>query len=58
MGLPFCTTVTSIAWARARTEVGPRPDGPAVNGGGKSEIKTVNAVVTTSVDLLVKVWTP
>lgn len=52
--------VTSIAWARARTEVGPRPDGPsAVNGSAsKNEVKTINAVVTTSVDLSVKIWTP
>lgn len=50
--------VTSISWARARTEAGPRPDGPAINGNGLSEAKTVNAVVTTSVDLSVRVWTP
>jgi platelet-activating factor acetylhydrolase IB subunit alpha len=59
--------VTGIAWARAKTDTGPRPDGATtLNGGpdGKSpmkkaaEVKTVNAVVTTSVDLTVKIWTP
>lgn len=50
--------VTSISWARARTDAGPRPDGPAVNGAASNEAKTVNAVVTTSVDLSIRIWTP
>lgn len=60
--------VTSITWARAKTDVGPRPDSGVAganangsNGGGSassSEAKTVNAVVTTCVDYTVKVWTP
>ncbi|PWN32290.1 putative platelet-activating factor acetylhydrolase ib alpha subunit [Meira miltonrushii] len=54
--------VTGISWARAKTEVGPRPDGVVENGtsgsANKTEVKTVNAVVTTSVDLTVKIWTP
>ncbi|PWN91225.1 putative platelet-activating factor acetylhydrolase ib alpha subunit [Acaromyces ingoldii] len=49
--------VTGISWARAKTEVGPRPDGQA-NGNSASEVKIVNAVATTSVDLCIRVWTP
>lgn len=63
--------VTSIAWARAKAggeAAEPRPDsGPSggapskINGtpgGAEAAGKTVNAVVTTCVDMTIKVWTP
>lgn len=63
--------VTSITWARAKTETAaaalPKQDGPVgspsasrlTNGAAAADApKIVNAVVTTSVDLTIKVWTP
>lgn len=60
---PSRPSVTSITWARAKSDPGPRPDGQA-NGSSSSalpangEAKTINAVATTSVDLSIKIWTP
>lgn len=66
--------VTSITWARAKAsggggsvDNGPRPDNgpggggaPKVNGeaAAAAAAKTVNCVVTTCVDMTMKVWTP
>jgi hypothetical protein len=46
--------VTSVAWARAKPDAGPRPDGEASTAGASR----VNALATTGSDCRVCVWLP
>lgn len=48
--------LTNIAWARAKIESGPRPDGESSSA--SSAATRVNAVATTGSDSRVCIWTP